>query len=627
MTALTKQVLDQLEKVLITLEPEINTTLKNTRDRMDIAYAALQGDADRAIDTLKGQIANASGDLTKIANTEIPLTDSMVDTTVTYLASTFLSGYPIFPVTAQREKEDSAAQLTVLTERDQVRFGWAAELNTALYSLVAYPYGVVEVLWKEKRGNSAAIRQVDGQTVPVAAPVVYAGNSIESIDPYNAFGDFSVAPYKVHSEGGYAGKVERLSYIQMKRRIYDWDEAFIYKDNISKIFKYAGVSNPTFYKKHKSTKDNARNSVNPGTNGRDWSSIFVQKPGEVELRPEFYEIVTIYYRLCPEDFGATKSMIQNPGAPTVFQLIWVNGRLCVAKPLVSGHEYLPMIFGKYRNQDLNSKTLTEKQAPFQYVVTALMNGSLASVRKAVAGGDRYYNTKLISGDVLNTFADRGLNVPVTPPGLAQNFSIKDAVFQVPYVDTVSQTVLPLLNSFIALGEKVQGINSATQGNFVKGNRTRSEFDSIQNNSQSRLGLGALTLDSTFFGPIKEIIKLNYLIYAAPEDAASSPNSENSRAIDPATLREEAPEYKFGDGFLPTTKIQNTESALLAMQYLMQFPDKIAEYDVGAIAVSALKQFGFTGLNNYKRTPEQTQQYVDQQAQINGTGNQTQAPTA
>lgn len=627
MTALTKQVLDQLERVLISLEPEINSTLKATRDRIDIAYAALQGDADRALETLKGQIANAAGDLTKIANTEIPLTDSMVDTTVTYLASTFLSGYPIFPVTAQREKEDSAAQLTVLTERDQVRFGWAAELNNALYNLVAYPFGVVEVLWKEKRGNSAAIRQVDGQTVPVAAPVVYAGNCIENVDPYNAFGDFSVAPYKVHEEGGYAGKVEKLSYIQMKRRIYDWDEAFIYKDNISRIFKYSGVSNTTFYKKQKSTKANSKSAVNPGTQGRDWSSIFVQRPGETELRPEFYEIVTIYYRLCPEDFGATKSMIQNPGAPTVFQLIWVNGRLCVAKPIVSGHEYLPMIFGKYRNPDLDAKTLTEKQAPFQYVATALMNGALASVRKSVAGGDRYFNPKFISAEVLNTYADRGLNIPVNLPAISGDVDIRKYIMQVPYVDTVSQTALPLMNSFIALSEKIQGINSATQGNFVKGNRTRSEFDSIQNNSQSRLGLGALLLDSTFFAPIKEIIKLNYLIYAAPEDAASSPNAENARAIDPATLRQEAPEYKFGDGFLPTTKIQNTESAMLAVQYLTQFPDKLAEYDVGGIVVSALKQFGFTGLNNYKRTPEQTQQYINQQAQINGTGNQTQTPTA
>lgn len=76
----------------------------------------MQGEADKSVETLKGAIANANGHH-KISNTEIPLTASMVDTATTYLVSTFLSGYPIFAVTAEVDKEDAATQLTVLTER------------------------------------------------------------------------------------------------------------------------------------------------------------------------------------------------------------------------------------------------------------------------------------------------------------------------------------------------------------------------------------------------------------------------------------------------------------------------------------------------------------------------------
>lgn len=624
MGTITKPVLQELEKVLESLRPNINASLTYLRRRIDVAYAALQGEADKSVETLKGAIANANGDLTKISNTEIPLTASMVDTATTYLVSTFLSGYPIFAVTAEVDKEDAATQLTVLTERDQVRFNWSSELSQFLEDCVAYPLGAVEVIWKEKRGNAAAVRTIDDKTVPVATPVVYTGNAIRRLDPYNTFGDFSVAPSKVHEEGTYSGYVEELNYIQMKRRIYDWDEAFFYADNISNIFKYTGVNN-TFYKYHEGTN---KTSEYKGTNGIDWSVIWAaaRKPG-TDVRPEKYEVVTIYYRLCPEDFGATKNMLQNPGAPAVFQLIWVNGKLCVAKPIVSGHEYLPIIMAKYQHSKLETKTLTEKEIPFQYVSTALMNGSLASVRKAVAGGDRYYNARYVSADILNAYSDKGKNIPINLPALSNNISIDQVIKQVPYVDTVSQTVLPLMNAFINLSEKLQGINPATQGNFVKGNRTRQEFDTTQNNSQSRLAKGAMLLESTAFAPIKEIIKLNYLIYAPPEAAAKSPNAETSVAIDPQTLRESAPEYQFGDGFLPSTKIQNTEVALQAVQFLSQFPEKAAEYDLGGIMVSILKQNGFTGLNRYKRSPEDAQKYLEQQAQYNAAKSGTTPPTA
>jgi hypothetical protein len=178
----------------------------------------------------------------------------------------------------------------------------------------------------------------------------------------------------------------------------------------------------------------------------------------------------------------------------------------------------------------------------------------------------------------------------------------------------------------AMGDKAIGINPATQGNFQKGNRTMHEFDSVMNNSQSRLALGALLLESQFFNPLKETLKINYLLHAEPE-SVTTPETDVPTQIDPVALRQQAPDFVLSDGLLPTTKIKNTDAAIMALQLLSTNAEANFKYDLGAIAASIIKQSGFVDLGDYERTPEDQQKARDTYAATNAPTQGSQTPTA
>lgn len=164
----------------------------------------------------------------------------------------------------------------------------------------------------------------------------------------------------------------------------------------------------------------------------------------------------------------------------------------------------------------------------------------------------------------------------------------------------------MVNMVIQLADKVTGQNPATQGNFVKGNKTRAEFDTIMSNSQARMQLGALFLEQHFYSAIKQIVRANYLLYAASEDVESGAGNKVV-PVDAAQLRKEAPNFKMAGGLVPVTKLAATDVLVQAFQVMSTNPMLSVEWDTGAMLVSALKQQGLVGLDQYRRTPEQAQQ--------------------
>jgi len=72
-----------------------------------------------------------------------------------------------------------------------------------------------------------------------------------------------------------------------------------------------------------------------------------------------------------------------------------------------------------------------------------------------------------------------------------------------------QTVLGLSNS-------ATGLNQASQGAFVKGNKTLEEFSTVMDKSGARQQKFNLDVDNNFFSPMKRMIKLNYMQFAEAE---------------------------------------------------------------------------------------------------------------
>lgn len=609
--------IDALEKILGKLEFSVAKQSRET-DRYERTDKYLQKESDNSTATLAGEHATALGDKSKIRNTEIPITFIYKETAQAFMTGTFLTGYPIFPAIAPREHEDAAAQLTSLSARDQQRFGWAGNLQRCNDDALRYNICAAEVLWTTKRATSAVTKINDGVARSgQASPIIYEGNKIKRIDPYNLFWDPNVEPSKVHEEGTFVGYIEELDYIKLKTRYLDWNELYIIKKNIAKVIQGEkfGHYNNFYY------KPTIRKAPGNKAGGEDWQSFWGNNPTHnMTGSLGRYELVTIYVRLIPKEYLVTE--VPNSGNPQVYKLIWVNGNLAYAEPVVSGHEYLPLVIGQFHPGDSDVKSFTEYLQDLQDLATALMTGTLDSMRRAVGDRAIYDPTKIRKQDIENP--NPTAKIPITSN--VYGATNLDSIFKhIPYNDNISGQFAATMNTTMGLAEQTTGINRSAQGNFIKGNKTQMEFDTIMSNSQARLQLGAINLDNSFYVPIKEILKLNYLIYSTNEEVDNRQNGTVVN-IDPVMLRQVAPDFKMADGILPSTKIANTEVMIQSLSAMSMDPMLAMEYDTGGIILSILKSQGFTDVDKYRRTPEQMQQRMNMMAaQAGAPANGTPTP--
>lgn len=592
MLKLSVKSIDNLQEIFHSVSQQVGN-LSTQRSRFEEIDRYVQKSTDRSEATRKGQAARKAGNKAAISNMEIPVTHIYSETAHAYLVATFLTGTPLFAAVADRQHEDVASMLTALTLRDQIRFNWVSEYIQALRDAVMYPYFAVEYEWKAKRGNSAETMLVEGSSnTGTAKPILYEGNSVKRIDPYNLILDPAVPPNKVHSDGTYVGYVEQLNYIQVKEMYSELNNLYTIKKNLEAIFQCSASTQLYFRPKI--------NDHTPQYNPNDWPTFFgVNAKVLPKTGAGVYEKVTLYRKIIPKEFDIT---LPSGGEPQIFKFIWINGLLAYAEPASSSHEYLPIIVGQLHSGDHSQKSFVEYLFDNQDLSTALLSAGLASMRRAV--GDRaIYNPRMVRKEDVDS------DNPVSKiPIISNSYNIdpRQAYSQIPYNDTVTPIFQSTLGMSMQLAEDVHGINRASQGNFIRGNKTMFEFDKIMSNSESRLQLGALNIESTFFAPSKEVLKMNYLVRAQNEEITNYITQAQIN-VDPVQLRQFAPMYKMASGIMPATKLANTEVLIQALQFMAADPIVSLEYDLGAITVSALKQQGFTDIESYRRTEEQMQQ--------------------
>jgi hypothetical protein len=561
----------------------------------------LQKESDRTTSGVTGRLVNELGDKSKIRDAEVPVAFIQSQTAIAYLMNVFLGGEPIFAATANRKNEKAAAMLTAMSQRDQHRLNWRGEILQSLADAVQYNLAPMEVYWGAKRASSVKTVQAapnSTRTGEIAA-VTYEGNFIKRRDPYNVFCDMSVAPYEVHEHGAFAGYIERFNYIRMKKFVAELNNVFVVKHNLRTAFTSSCGEGLYYHPQVRSIFG----SVAPQEN--NWQAFWGTNPSiDPTQSGGKYEVVTLYARIIPKEYNIE---VPRAGSLATYKLIYVNGTLLYVEPLNTPHEYLPLIFGQMYRGNWDKKSFTEYVLDLQDLGTSMIRGTMDSMRRAVADRGIYDPTRVRKADMDSP--NPVAKIPVTTN--AYNQDIRTAYYPIPYEDRASGNFRSNFGLVLDLANQTTGQNQAAQGNFIRGNKTMQEFDSIMTNSQARMQLGALELDASLFAPTRLILNTNFLLYAQAEKIEDRITGDEVE-VDPAMLRKVLPEFKMSSAVLPTTKVANTEVALQALQLFSQRPELDMEYDTGGIAVSILMQQGMTDLEQYKRTPEQMKQ---KQAQL------------
>ena len=555
-TKLTKENQASLVEFLKNCSSTFTTSwdLRTKLERIDKAYAR---EVDRTIQQAKAKAANLAGDTDAMRNVVMPVVMPQVEAAVTYQASVFLTGSPLFGVVTTPDAVDVGIQMETVIDNQAREGGWTIELIRFLRDNFKYNLAAVECDWVTKSVPNLASEL--GNIRP--SSLDWSGNDVNRLDLYNTFFDTRVAPVDIPSKGEFVGYRERYSRIALKQLLSELSESIVanHKDALES-------TNPNKYY----TPDIIVDLDMPDatdTNWLAWAGLdtSANKGKQIDYKNS-YEVTTLYARILPSDFGIS---VPAPNSPQVWKLTFVNDEVLVeAKKLTNAHNLLPVLFSQVYDDGLTyqTKSLAENVEPMQAASTTMLNSVLAARRRAIY--DRtVYDPSLISSKDVNS-PNPISNIPLKPSAYGRD--VRTAITQMPFNDSDAGLLLNEIGTMNSLADVISGQNKAQQGQFVKGNKTREEYADVMGNANGKNQVISISLEAQFFSKLKKLLKINILQYQGGTTLYNT-ESKKLQKVDPAELRNAVLEFKLSDGLLPSDKLLNQTAFQTALQVIGSSP--------------------------------------------------------
>jgi hypothetical protein len=572
---------------------------RNNLERMDRAYQRVD---DLTEEHLRAVGANRMGDTARYQNMTVPVVMPQVEAAVTHQTAVFLTGQPIFGVVASPEYIDEAMQMQSILEDESVRNGWARELILFFRDGAKYNESYIEVDWIDEVTYSVETDIETSITEGIPREVIWSGNRIRRLDPYNTFVDQSCEPAEVYKKGDFAGYTEFMTRIQLKSFIAALPDKIIanivpaFESGSGSVNNSSYVGTGGYYVPEINPDVNTEND-RIGTNWEKWAGISNTGGRKINYHDN-YDVTTIYARILPSEFALT---VPNANTPQVYKLVIVNHQhIIYAERQTNAHGYIPIFVGQPLEDGLGyqTKSLAENGLPFQQLATTYMDSIIAAKRRSI--GDRtIYDPSRITSAAINS-SNPSAKIPVRPS--AYGSKISDSVYAFPFRDDQSPQAMQQIQTLLGLANSLAGQNQAQQGQFVKGNKTLHEYESVMQNAAGRDQLAAILLEFQVFVPVKQVLKLNILQY---QGGTTIYNREEDRVveIDPVQLRKAVLEFKVSDGLVPASKLINGESFSVALQVMGSSPEIAAGYNVPQLFSYMMKTQG-AKISDFEKSPEQ-----------------------
>tara|TARA_R110000764_G_scaffold58467_8_gene127126 strand:- start:4373 stop:6388 length:2016 start_codon:yes stop_codon:yes gene_type:complete len=610
-----------------TIQNNITQTRGEQRTRFEKADRQYQREVDNAKEQSRAKAANDAGDTSRFQNMTVPVVAPQVESAVTYQASVFLTGEPLFGVVAAPAFMDAALQMESVIEANSIRGGWVRELMMFFRDGFKYEFAPLEVSWNQELTWSVKTDLSKSVKEGIPTEVLWSGNKLKRLNPYNTFVDDRVPASEVYKDGEFGGYTEAYSRIKLKSFIASLPSKIV--ANVVPAFE-SGLDTAS-----SSINSESRGyytpSINPtstidddvsGTNWLKWAGIDdTSKKRKINYKDN-YELTTIYCKILPSEFDLR---IPNINTPQIFKLYIVNHQVIIYAELqTNAHNYLPIMVGSPLEDGLGyqTKSLAENAIPFQQLTTSYMTSIIASRRRSI--NDRLlFDPSRITNAHINS-PNPSAKIPVRPAAYGKKIS--DAVYQFPYRDDQSASGMQQIQTILGLANITAGQNQAQQGQFVKGNKTLSEFESVMQNANGRDQLASMLIEHQCFTPIKHILKLNILQF---QGGTTVYNRDKKVAveIDPIKLREAVLEFRVSDGLVPSSKILNSEQFGVALQVFGSAPSIAQGYNIAPMFSYMMKTQG-ADIASFEKSNEQvafeqaTQQWQNLWAQAIDKGANT-----
>jgi len=572
---------------------ELNDNHWNIRGQMRKVDLAYMREQDLTRDQTLSKLSNAVGDSNKFQNITVPVVLPQVESAVTYQTSVFLTGQPLFGVVSDPKTMDQAMQMETVIDDQATKGGWSAEFIKFFRDCFKYNLGAVEVSWT--RRVTAALETDLTFDIKNARPkeVIWEGNAVKRLDLYNCFWDSRCLPVELPYRGEFFGYIESMSRIALKQFIQELPDKLV--DNIIPAFETGATQNE--YYVPDLNPDALENASLRQTNS--WLAwVGITGADQKIAYKDSYEITTIYARILPSDF---KLRVPAPNTPQVWKFIVVNAQtLIYAERQTNAHGLLPVLIAQPNEDGLGyqTKSLATNVTPIQHITSAMWNSIIAARRRAISDRGLYDPSRVDSAHINSE--NPSAKIPVRPAAYGKPLS--ESYYPIPFRDDQSSTLMQETGSLMGMADMISGQNKARQGQFVKGNKTLHEFETVMGNANGRDQLCSMLLEAQFFTPLKEVLKINILQY---QGGISLYNREKEQQvdIDPVKLRKAVMEFKISDGLLPTDKLVNADALQVAMQMIGSSPAISSQYNIGPMFSYLMKTQG-AKIAEFEKSQEQ-----------------------
>ncbi len=554
---------------------------------------------DRTMQDAKAKLANATGDPTKYQNIIVPLVLSSVEAAVTYQTSVFLTGVPLFGVSSTAANADAALQMESIIDEQSIRGGWARELQLLFRDGFKYNFGAVEVDWTRKKifSPETELEFSSNQAKPVET--YWEGNTLKRLDPYNIIFDARYKPTELSARGEFVGYTELISHVELRQYMYELS----YKMNSKQAYESGpasvGSSFPyDFYIPQLNPTALLDQKTFASVDWLAWAGL-AERRTNISFKNTYFR-TTFYARIVPADFG-----IASPAAhvPQIWKFVIINNQVIIyAERQTNAHNLIPILFIQPHEDGLGyqTKSLARNAEPFQSVASALVNSAIQARRRAISDRGLYDPTKVDAKQINNESASA--KIPVKPAAYGKPLS--EAYYPIPYRDEQSAQAMQDLQVMYRMNEHVTGQNQAQQGQFVKGNKTLFEYQDVMQNAAGRSQAISILLETQFFTPLKELLKLNVLQYQQTAEVFNR-EIEQVIPIDPITLRQATLAFKVSDGLVPASKQMNSEAFQSAVQTIAAVPQLAGAYNLGPM-FSYLFKSQRADVAQFEKTQEELQ---------------------
>ena len=566
--------------------------------RIDKLY---QREMDMSDEHRRAQILNGYGDPTKFQNVTVPVVMPAVEAATTYQASVFLTGVPLFGCVSPPQWINEAKQLESIIDNQAVKGGWTSELLKLFRDGFKYNLAAAHVPWLTETVPAFETDLNFSATQGKPKEIAWAGNALEHMDMYNILFDTRVDPVEVPTHGEFAGFTKFYSRIAFKDFLAKLPDKLV--TNVTAALESSSNGAPGMSLDTSASyfipeinknllKDVKRES---STNWLAWAGITNTDP---KIRySNGYEVTTLYARILPSDFN-----IRVPAAntPQIWKFVFVNQSVLIyAERQTNAHNLIPILFIQPQEDGLGlqTKSLGENVEPIQSLTSALWNSAIASRRRAISDRVLYDPSRITEQHINNP--NPAAKIPVRPAAYGK--AVGEAVYQFPFRDDQAQYAMQETAQLLNMGNMITGQNQVRQGQFVKGNKTQREFDTVMGNANGRDQTTSILLESQFFTPLKYILKTNILQFQGTEVITSKSGDQVN--VDPIALRKAIMEFKVSDGLTPTDKLISSDAWTTAVQTIGTSPQINSGYNLAPMFSYLMKTQG-ADLTPFEKSPEQ-----------------------